>query len=360
MSHIKQRILITGICGFVGSSIAKNIMASVEGCEIFGIDNLSRPGSELNVVPLKKLGITVYHGDVRCQSDFDNLPQADWVIDAAANPSVLAGVDGKTSCRQLVEHNLSGTINILEYCRRWKAGFVLISTSRVYSINPLSQLKVSVEDNAYKIDKNVVLPEGLSLQGVSEKFGTTAPISLYGSTKLASEVLALEYASTFNFPIWINRCGVLAGAGQFGTPQQGIFSFWVNAYAHKHPLKYIGFDGCGHQVRDALHPKDLTRLILKQMESPVHEYPVFNVGGGGSNAMSLAELSAWCEKKFGEHDIQQAGNSRQFDIPWMVMDYSKVSEAFGWEPKISIEAILEEIAVHCENNPNWLAVSGVK
>ncbi len=53
---------------------------------------------------------------------------------------------------------------------------------------------------------------------------------MYGSTKLASEIVALEYGEAFGFPVWINRCGVLAGAGQFGTPDQGIFSYWINAH----------------------------------------------------------------------------------------------------------------------------------
>jgi CDP-paratose 2-epimerase len=70
------------------------------------------------------------HLDIRNASDINSLPPADWVIDAAANPSVLAGVDGKTSSRQLIEHNLLGTINLLEYCKAHRAGFVLLSTSR--------------------------------------------------------------------------------------------------------------------------------------------------------------------------------------------------------------------------------------
>ena len=51
------------------------------------------------------------------------------------------------------------------------------------------------------------------------------------STKLAAETLALEYGEVFDFPAWVNRCGVLAGAGQFGTPDQGIFSYWIHAHA---------------------------------------------------------------------------------------------------------------------------------
>ena len=70
------------------------------------------------------------------------LPNADWVIDAAANPSVLAGIDGQSSSRQVVENNLGGTVNILEYCKAHHAGLILLSTSRVYSIPQLSSLKV--------------------------------------------------------------------------------------------------------------------------------------------------------------------------------------------------------------------------
>ncbi len=51
-------------------------------------------------------GVKLFHGDIRIASDLEALPAVDWVIDAAANPSVLAGVDGQTSSRQLVEHNL--------------------------------------------------------------------------------------------------------------------------------------------------------------------------------------------------------------------------------------------------------------
>ena len=79
-------------------------------------------------------------------------------------------------------------------------------------------------------------------------FSTRAPISLYGSTKLAAEALALEYGDAFDFPVWINRCGVLAGAGQFGTPDQGIFSYWIHAHARRRPLRFIGFDGTGKQT----------------------------------------------------------------------------------------------------------------
>jgi len=96
-------------------------------------------------------------------------------------------------------------------------------------------------------------------------FSTLAPISLYGATKLASEALALEYGATFSLPVFINRCGVLAGAGQFGRADQGIFAYWINAWLRQRPLKYIGFGGNGYQVRDCLHPRDLLPALAQQL-----------------------------------------------------------------------------------------------
>src|SRR5262249_23834862 len=141
-----MKILITGICGFAGSTLAKSLLERMEGASIWGIDNLMRPGSETNRPSLKQLGVNVLHGDVRNASDFEALPKVDWVIDAAANPSVLAGVNGSGTSRQLFEHNLGGTVNILEFCKNQGAGLLLLSTSRVYSITALARLPLHTED----------------------------------------------------------------------------------------------------------------------------------------------------------------------------------------------------------------------
>lgn len=354
-----MKILITGICGFVGSTLASALLETLSDVEIYGIDNLIRPGSEDNRQRLQRSGLKLFHGDIRCASDFEAIPRTDWVIDAAANPSVLAGVDGLTSSRQLVEHNLLGTVNILEYCKRHSAGFTLISTSRVYSIGPLANVAVEVAGEAFRLKADQPHPEGLSSYGVAESFSTAPPISLYGSSKLASEVLVLEYGETFAFPVWINRCGVLAGAGQFGRPDQGIFAFWINAWLRRRPLAYIGFGGQGHQVRDCLHPRDLVPLLCRQMAHSGPCQRVMNLGGGTGNAMSLAALSSWCRERYGDHQVGGIPETRQFDIPWLVMDSCLARKTWGWAPHTSLEEILTEIAGHAEQNPSWLELSGL-
>ena len=345
------KILITGACGFAGSTIAEALLAAREKIEIVGLDNFIRAGSELNRGRLQQLGVKLVHADIRSATDVATLPACDWVLDCAANPSVLAGVDGRTSSRQLVEHNLGGTINLLEYCKEHRAGFILLSTSRVYSIPALASLKMEVADGAFRPAAQSV--RGLSDEGVSEDFSTEPPVSLYGSAKLASETLALEYGAAFDLPVWINRCGVLAGAGQFGKADQGIFSFWIHSWRAGRPLKYIGFDGMGHQVRDCLHPRDLVQVLLRQFDGA--DGPrVQNLSGGVGQSMSLRQLSDWCAGRFGAREVASDPQPRPFDLPWLVLDSARARDANAWAPEIGLAAILEEIATHAEANPQWL------
>ena len=122
-----MRVFISGVCGFVGSELALGLRE--QGHEVSGCDNFSRPGSELNRARVESAGVDFRPGDVRRESDLEHVRGVDWLIDAAANPSVLAGVDGKTSSRELLEHNLWGTVNLLEVCKREAAGMILLSTS---------------------------------------------------------------------------------------------------------------------------------------------------------------------------------------------------------------------------------------
>ncbi len=348
------KLLITGLCGFAGSSLALELQRRLEGAEIWGLDNLSRPGSELNRGRFRLRGIRCFHGDVRNPSDLEGLPRPDWILDAAANPSVLAGAVGGTSSRQLMEHNLIGTLNLLEHAKRHSAGLVLLSTSRVYSLSRLAALPMETRHEAFAPGFDSISEPGLSERGVAEDFSTQPPLSLYGSAKLASEILALEYGAAFKLPVFINRCGVLAGAGQFGKADQGIFSFWIHSFREERPLKYIGFGGGGHQVRDCLHPRDLADLLARQIGRPDKAGRVVNVSGGMHNSMSLAQLTGWCARRFGPRSVQGESSNRLYDVPWLVLDAGRAEAEFGWRLETGLEAILEEIAAHAEAHPQWL------
>ena len=169
-----MKIFITGVCGFVGSSLAESLLERHENLSICGVDNLMRPGSEINRARLRQLGVRFIHADIRAASDFESLPAADWVIDAAANPSVLAGVQAGSNSRQLFEHNLAGLVNVLEYCKARRAGLVLLSSSRVYSICALCSIPLKEDHQTFRLDESRPLPSGLTLRGIGREFSTNS------------------------------------------------------------------------------------------------------------------------------------------------------------------------------------------
>jgi CDP-paratose 2-epimerase len=354
-----MKLLITGICGFAGSQIATHWLESVSatGLQIVGIDNFSRNGSWRNRESLARRGVRLLHGDIRNPSDLEAVGPVDCVLDAAANASVLAGLSGQSSSRLLIENNLAGTINLLEFCKQHNAGFILLSTSRVYSIPQLARMPVIERQNAFQPDLSG-LPSGITEQGISEQYSTSAPVSLYGATKLASEQLALEYGYAFNFPVWINRCGVMAGAGQFGKADQGIFAYWLHCWKENHPLKYIGFGGQGFQVRDCLHPRDLVSVLQKQSETPNDSRPaIANFSGGAVSATSLAQLSDWCTERWGHCTVVSDATPRAFDLPWVVLDHALATQVWDWTPQTTSHQILAEIADFADTQSDWIGFS---
>ena len=111
-------------------------------------------------------------------------------------------------------------------------------------------------------------------------------------------------------------------------------------------------------MRDAFHPEDLADLVMMQIRRDPPEKATYNVGGGTRNAMSLAQLTAWCDQRFGKHKPSANGSERPFDIPWLIVDSERVNRDLGWQPRRSLASILDEIAVHVQENPGWLERCG--
>ena len=73
--------------------------------------------------------------------------------------------------------------------------------------------------------------------------------------------------------------------------------------------------------------------------------------------MSLAQLTDWCDARFGRHAVASEAAPRPFDIPWMVLDSTLAEKTWNWSPKILLPQVLEEIAQHAERQPDWLEIS---
>ena len=335
-----MKILITGGCGFVGSNLA--LALKNDNHEVIVIDNLKRRGSELNINRLKEQDIYFHHGDIRAKEDFLSLPSVDVVIECSAEPSVLAGIN--ESPEYLINTNLLGTVNCLEFARRNNSKFIFLSTSRVYPVKTLNEIRYIEDVNRFIISENQKLV-GLSGRGVSESFSLNGARTLYGTTKLASELIIQEYQDVYGIDYIVNRCGVIAGPWQFGKVDQGVVVLWMAKHYWKGNLQYIGFNGSGKQVRDVLHILDLIDLIKIQLKAfNTFKNDTFNVGGGINSSTSLKELTGICQNITGNTiEINSSNNSRPGDLPIYITDNNKISEASGWIPKRNINILMEDI-----------------
>jgi CDP-paratose 2-epimerase len=337
-----MRVLVTGGAGFIGASVCVGLAERHPDWQITALDNLKRRGSELNLPRLRAAGTSFAHGDVRVLEDLLALGELDAVLECSAEPSALAGVDG--SADYVVQSNLVGAYHCLELARRREAQLVFLSTSRVYPIAALSQLQLIETDERFELG-HVQPVTGASVAGISEDFPLTGARTIYGSTKLAAELLIEEYRAAYGLRAVIDRCGVIAGPWQMGKVDQGVFTYWMLAHHFRRPLQYIGFGGHGKQVRDLLHVDDLLELLDAQLLEPAGwDGVTVNVGGGRACSLSLRETTALCEQLTGNRlQVARTADTRPGDVPLYISDCSRLGELSDWRPRRGPSEILADI-----------------
>jgi CDP-paratose 2-epimerase len=347
-----MRVLVTGGCGFVGASISVALASRNTDWELVAFDNLRRRGSEVNLPRLRQAGVDFVHGDVRDPRDLMGVTRIDALIECSAEPAVLAGFE---SPDYVVSTNLFGAYHCLELARRDGALFVFLSTSRVYPADALRGLDLIENETRFELARVQTVP-GVSLAGISEAFPLDGPRTLYGATKLAGELLAIEYADGFGLRTVLNRCGVIAGPWQMGKVDQGVFTHWVLSHYFGRPLSYIGYGGTGKQVRDLLYVDDLVDLIEEQLLR-AEEWTGFsgNVGGGLECSLSLLEATNLCRELTGnEVPIDAVDKPRVGDVPLFISDCRRLFERTEWRPRHSPQETLEEITAWVDENHRTL------
>jgi CDP-paratose 2-epimerase len=343
-----MRILVTGGCGFVGASVSMALAARNPDWELVAFDNLRRRGSELNLPRLRLAGVDFVHGDVRDPRDLLDISRIDALVECSAEPAVLAGFERPD---YVVSTNLFGAYHCLELARRDDALYVFLSTSRVYPTDTLRGLNLVETDARFELAPAQNVP-GVSLEGISEAFPLDGARTLYGTTKLAGELLAVEYADAFGLRTVVNRCGVIAGPWQMGKVDQGVFTHWVLSHYFGRPLRYIGYGGSGKQVRDLLFVDDLVELIEDQLLRP-EDWTGFkgNVGGGRACSLSLLETTNLCRELTGnEVPIDSVHEPRAGDVPLYISDCNRLFDRTQWRPRHSPQQVLEEITEWVREN----------
>jgi CDP-paratose 2-epimerase len=350
------RLLITGGAGFVGSNLAVSLASRHPDWEVVALDNLYRKGSELNLPRLAEAGVEFVRGDVREPDDLERLPKLDAMVECSAEPSVMSGIDGDTS--YLVHTNLTGAYNCLELARRDGAFFVFLSTSRVYPVAPQVELALEEAETRFELAAEQAVP-GVTPAGISEDFPLAGARTLYGTTKLAAELLIEEYRAAFGLPAVIDRCGVIAGPWQMGKVDQGVFTHWMLAHHFRNPLKYIGFGGAGKQVRDLLHVDDLVDLVERQLLAPERwDGRTLNAGGGRECSLSLRETTEICRRLTGnEVAIEPVAETREGDVPVYLSDCARLFELDEWRPRRGAEQVLGDIHGWIESDEERIAAA---
>jgi CDP-paratose 2-epimerase len=338
-----MRVLVTGGAGFIGSSTALGLRARHPDWELIALDNLRRRGGELNLARLRERGVDFVHGDVRAPGDLLSLEGLDAIVECSAEPSVLAGVG--ESPDYALQSNLLGAYHCLELARREGAQFLFLSTSRVYPVAALTGVQLDETETRYELAARQTVP-GISEHGISEELPlTTGSRTLYGTTKLAAELLIDEYRDGYGLRTVVNRCGVVAGPWQMGKVDQGVFTYWMLAHHFGRPLKYIGFGGSGKQVRDLLHVEDLLELIDRQLADPEGWNGfVGNVGGGREGSLSLLETTELCAQITGRRlEVRSDPEPRPGDVPIYLSDCRRLYARSDWRPQRRPEQILADI-----------------
>ena len=334
-----MKILITGGCGFVGSNIAIYLRNRFKKVKISTLDNLTRKGSLINKIRLKKYKVKNYNFDIVKYSKFKILPKFDLIIDCCAEPAIETS---KKDPDKVFNTNLIGTFNILKKCIKDKSNIIFLSSSRVYSITKLRNY----------IKNNNFLKPIKSKKLIDEKFETSSASSLYGFTKIASEKLIKEFFYTTNLKYIINRFGVIAGPWQFGKQDQGFIPLWVARHYLKKKLSYIGFKANGNQVRDVLHIDDVCEIIFLQIKNLKKiNNMTFNIGGGIKNLISLKDLTTKCIKLTkNKIRIGKIFKTSNYDIPYYVTNNSKIKRFYKWKPTKNINQILSDVYIWLKNN----------
>jgi CDP-paratose 2-epimerase len=337
-----KNILVTGGSGFAGSHIAIRLKLQFPSAKVVALDNLKRRGSELALPRLRAAGVEFAHADIRCPEDLVSFKECDLLVECAAEPSALAGLDGNP--QYVISTNLTGTVNCLELSRRTGAKLVFLSTSRVYPVESINALDFSETESRFELTDNQRL-RGSSPRGIAENFPLEGPRTLYGSTKLASELFIQEYAESFGLEAVINRCGVLTGPWQMGKIDQGVVVLWIARHFFKGQLGYIGFGGTGKQVRDLLHIEDLCDLLSLQLENfEVVKGRTFNVGGGRSVSVSLRELTELCQRATKNTiPVKQVSEDRPGDVRVYLTDTTLIEKTLDWRPQRSSEQIVDDV-----------------
>ena len=338
-----KSIFITGVAGFIGSNLAKQLLSTVEGVKVVGLDNMNNYYDvRLKEARLKELEqfekFSFVKGNLADKAVIESI-FAQYKPEIVLNLGAQAGVRYSiTNPDAYVEANLIGFYNILEACRHsYDEGhtpvehLVYASSSSVYGSN--KKVPYSTED---KVDN---------------------PVSLYAATKKSNELMAHAYSKLYNIPSTGLRFFTVYGPA--GRPDMAYFGF-TNKLLKGETIQIFNYGNC---KRDFTYVDDIVEGVVRVMQGaperkngedglPIPPYAVYNIGN--QNPENLLDFVQILQEELiragvlpEDYDFEAHKKlvpMQPGDVPVTYADTSALERDFGYKPSTSLRTGLRNFA----------------
>lgn len=245
------------------------------------------------------------------------------------------------------EVNAVGTLNLVESARQFcpESPFIHMSTNKVYGDRPNT---LRLEELPTRWD----YAQAEYQDGIDENFSIDqSKHSLFGASKLASDVLVQEYGRYFNMPTCCLRGGCLTGPNHSGVELHGFLSYLIKCNLEGRTYRVFGYKG--KQVRDNIHAQDVARFMYEFYQAP-RCAEVYNIGGGRENSVSILEAFSLISELSGKPMVwEYVEQNRAGDHICYISNLAKMKTHY---PKWGITKDLK--AIFGEIHRSWLARIG--
>jgi UDP-glucuronate 4-epimerase len=297
------RYLVTGVAGFIGARVTELLLSA--GNTVLGVDNMNT-SYDVRMKEYRLKGISGKKGFEFRRLDIADrkaVGELDGAFDAVINLAARAGVrDSVEDPWTYLESNTTGTLNLLELCRRnGIKKFVLASTSSIYGAN-------------------APLP-------TAETADSSQPLQPYAASKKGAEAMCHAYHFLHGIDVTVVRYFTVYGPA--GRPNMSMFRF-TQSISEGKPIQLLGD---GNQTRGFTYIDDIARGTILALK-PVG-FEVINLGGHES--ISINELIAMMEKSIGRKAIVEQFPAEKADMSASWADVSKAGKLLGWEPQVGLK-----------------------
>lgn len=318
--------LITGVAGFIGSQVCKQLLDSDH--KVVGVDNLN----DYYDVRLKnwrrdqlfshsnRTNFTFFKLDIECHKSLFSIFEKQGPFDAVLNLAARAGVRySMENPHVYLSTNAGGTLNLLECMRSFRCNkLVLASTSSLYAGQKMP---------------------------FSEELSVNEPLSPYAASKKAGELMAYSYHKLYGVDVSVVRYFTVFGPA--GRPDMSIYRFikWID---NGTPIEIFGD---GSQSRDFTYVDDIAQGTIVGIKNLGYE--IINLGGG-RRPVSLNTIISKLENLIGKNAKIESKPFHIADIKETWADIEKAKNLLCWEPSTSLDEGLEKSVSWYFENQNFL------